>query len=72
MKLKSIPLLLLLDTFMLLLVACNSSSSTTYFEKGNDYFKQGDYQEAIEQYDEAIRLDPLDAIAYSNRGVSYD
>ena len=50
----------------------NNSSPITYFEKGNDYFKQGDYQKAIEQYDEAIRLDPQDALAYYNRGVAYD
>ena len=96
MKLKSIPLLLLLPALMLLLTGCggdaaplptytpyptytpgpssptsNNSSSTTYFEKGNDYFKQGDYQEAIEQYDEAILLNPQDASAYYNRGLAY-
>ena len=69
MKLKAIPLLLILATFMLLLVACDSSSSTTYLERGNDYFEQGDYQKSIEQYDEAIRIDPRYAIAYHKRGA---
>jgi len=49
----------------------NNSSPITYFEKGNDYFKQGDYQKAIEQYDEAIRLNPQYAKAYYNRGIAY-
>ena len=102
MKLKSIPLLLLLPVLILVLVGCggeaaplptyttyptytpyptntpvpssptsNNSSPTTYFEKGNDYLKRGDYQKAIEQYDEAIRLDPQDTIAYYNRGILY-
>ena len=70
MKLKAIPLLLILATFILLLVACDSSSSTNYFQKGNDYVEQGDYYKAIEQYDEAIRLVPQSVDAYYNRGIA--
>ena len=32
----------------------------------------GQYQRAIQDYDEAIRLDPQNAIAYYNRGFTYN
>jgi tetratricopeptide (TPR) repeat protein len=42
-----------------------------YLARGIAYFDLGDYQRAIEDYDEAIRLDPQDAVAYYNRGNAY-
>ena len=35
------------------------------------YGDKGDYDRAIADYDEAIRLDPRYAVAYYNRGVAY-
>ena len=32
----------------------------------------GQYERAIQDYDEAIRIDPLDAHAYYNRGFIYE
>ena len=41
------------------------------FDRGTDYLEKGEYEKAIQDYDEAILLDPLDAITYSNRGSAY-
>ena len=48
-----------------------SSLSADYLRKGNDYYDLGDYEQAVDYYDEAIRLDPLYAEAYSSRGLAY-
>ena len=56
------------------MVACGGGSSSLAdeaFNRGVDYSDQGDYENAIEAYDEAIRLDPQDAYAYNNRGNAY-
>ena len=43
-----------------------------YSNRGNAYNDLGEPQRAIQGHDEAIRLDPKDAVAYSNRGHSYN
>ena len=42
-----------------------------YYNRGNSYSRQGQYQQAIEDYDKAIELDPNVAPAHHNRGISY-
>ena len=39
-----------------------------YVNRGNKLYSQGDYQAAISDYDEAIRLNPKYTEAYGNRG----
>ena len=47
----------------------NSGQDTTaYHEQGNAYYKLGDYEGAIENFSQALRLNPNDAKAYVNRG----
>jgi len=37
----------------------------------NAYQSKGDYQRAIQDYDEAIRIDPDSALAFNNRGSAF-
>jgi tetratricopeptide (TPR) repeat protein len=48
-----------------------SATPQVYYNRGLIYSKQGKYQRAIEDYDEAIRLDPKLGIAYFGRGNTY-
>ena len=39
--------------------------------KGNEYFRGGLYQKALEHYSEAIRIDPQNVLVYSNRSLAF-
>ena len=39
--------------------------------RGRAYYKLGQHHRAINDYTKAIQLDPDDALAYNNRGISY-
>ena len=46
----------------------NIESSLDYYNQGNAYYKLGDYERAIENFSQALRLNPKDVKAYVNRG----
>jgi tetratricopeptide (TPR) repeat protein len=46
--------------------------SEAYLNRGLSYARLFGYERAIEDYDEAIRLDPQYAQAYYNRGIAYE
>jgi curved DNA-binding protein CbpA len=49
-------------------VRSSAESATTPYERGMDNIKAGNYQEAIEDFTQAIRINPDDAQAYEQRG----
>ena len=58
--------------FLSVFLAANLFGQSTYFDSGIEHYKQGEYQEAIDDYNSAIKIDPNYADAYVNRGVVYD
>jgi tetratricopeptide (TPR) repeat protein len=51
----------------------NSKNLAAAFNnRGNTYNRKGQYDRAIEDYNQALRLDPKSATAFSNRGVAYE
>ena len=46
----------------------NFKTASLYFYNGLKLYKSQEYEKAIAEYDEAIRLNPYDANIYSNRG----
>jgi serine/threonine protein kinase len=48
-----------------------SLTAPDYGNRGKTYAALGRRTEALADFDEAIRLDPNDAIAYTNRGLTY-
>ena len=42
-----------------------------YDNRGHAWYAKGEYDKAIADYDEAIRLDPKYAMAYNNRGLAW-
>jgi tetratricopeptide (TPR) repeat protein len=47
-------------------------NSSAYFGRGVAWGGKSDYDRAIADYTEAIRLDPKNANAYNNRGNAWD
>ena len=45
--------------------------SKAFYNRGNIYMSLGEYQKAINDYDQAIALNPKDARSFYNRGLSY-
>lgn len=64
-----VPLLL-----TLILIGCSMglTEAEEHNTGGSGLNREGSFQEAIAELDEAIRLDPEDAVLYNNRGFSYN
>jgi len=41
----------------------------SWLEKGNAFYKSGQYQKALEMYDQALRIDPQYVKAWNNRSL---
>jgi tetratricopeptide (TPR) repeat protein len=53
------------------LVESDPRYAIVHYNRGNDYFRQGDTKEAISEYNKAIELNPTYANVYYNRGQVY-
>lgn len=49
----------------------DATSAEAQFQVGNDYYKSGQYEQAIAAYKKVIELDPTYQAAYANLGVVY-
>jgi tetratricopeptide (TPR) repeat protein len=56
---------------MLLTGALIGQQSGDYYAAGNKRFREGAYEEALEQYTKAIQLDPRNGSYYASRGATY-
>lgn len=54
------------------LASDDGSKATAHFECGNEYSAIQDFQIAIEQYSEAVKLNPENTYAYTHRGIAKD
>jgi lipoprotein NlpI len=45
--------------------------TAAYYNRGNAYAAKGDQASAIADYDEAIKLEPKNALAFNNRGTAH-
>ena len=50
------------------LASKGSEGFVAYYNQANAYYKVGDYDSAIENYNQAIKINPKDALAFLNRG----
>ena len=49
----------------------NENNAFYYYERGLAYYSAGNYQEAINNFNKAIDLDPNNDSFYNGRGVCY-
>jgi len=68
---KKLFILLVLGLFFNSLFL-NADTASDYYKSGNVYGKKGDYDSAIADYSQAIKINPNYADAYYNRGLAYD
>ena len=68
---KTPPLILLSLLGIITVVALSCASADDALDKGNEFFEVRQYEEAVEEYTEALRIDPEYAGAYYNRGYAY-
>ena len=73
MRIKFSILMAILPMLILVLVGCGGlSEAEKRVNAGVELGQEGRLEEAITEFDEAIRLNPQDADAYYNRGNTYD
>src|SRR4030067_1112116 len=55
---------------LMIIFGC-ATPAQQHINKGNEYYNQGQYDEAITEYSEAIELEPTNSEYYYNRGNAY-
>ncbi|MFP6653563.1 MAG: tetratricopeptide repeat protein, partial [Dehalococcoidia bacterium] len=67
----AIPHLALFLLSTMLMACVEDEPATSSFRKGNEYADQGEFEKAIAEFTEAVRLDARHFDAYLNMGVAY-
>lgn len=62
------PLILFLGIVLFIFTACEGDE----YKQANQYFEQGEYQKAIEQYDEYLEYKPKHIESIYNKGRAYE
>jgi lipoprotein NlpI len=71
-KFSRIILAILLSIFFIFVFnCCGAKTAEDFFNKGKEFSKINDSDQAIKNYNQAIKLDPKMVKAYNNRGVAY-
>ena len=52
-------------------LADRADLAAAFKNRGNAHDDKGDYARALEDYDEAVKINPLDADAFNSRGTTY-
>ena len=52
-------------------MACAGNEADSYNNQASVHYQKGEYDQAIDDLDEALRLNPEYAEAYNNRGIAY-
>ena len=68
MKMQKIAISTLLSMVLVSPVALCQTTAQEYYNRGNEHFNAGRYDDAITDYSKAIGLNPRYAEAYNNRG----
>ncbi len=53
------------------LIRAGANQAPELFKRGYAYYQKGEFDKALNDYSEAIRLDPTQARTYNNRGLAY-
>ena len=61
----------MLIVVLMLPAAASADAAKDAYEKGKACLEKKDYDSAVTAFDEAIRLDPKNALAYCNRGFAH-
>ncbi|MDR0587594.1 MAG: tetratricopeptide repeat protein, partial [Burkholderiales bacterium] len=51
-------------------IANNPNSASAYYHRGGEYSVKGDYVRALQDFDQAIKLEPTSSDAHTGRGIA--
>jgi len=70
-RLNAVPGIVTAVCACLILFGCSASDVGTHIQDADELLAQDRFDEALVEYDEAIRIEPKNAPAYNNRGTAY-